>query len=211
VTAAAWLLFGATLLSASVDWWATWHQRQRVRFVAKPLTLVLLIATALALTPDDPTIRTVMVIGLVFSLGGDVFLMLPERWFIAGLASFLLGHLAYVVGLQMAPTSVDWTVVGLAAVLASVAVVGRRIVAGVAAGEQRSLVGPVVAYLVVISAMVVSAFGTAAIWAIVGACLFYASDATLAWNRFLEPRRFGPLAVMVTYHLGQIGLVCWLV
>jgi uncharacterized membrane protein YhhN len=73
------------------------------------------------------------------------------------------------------------------------------------------MVGPVVAYLVVISAMVVSAFGTAAAWAIVGAFLFYVSDATLAWNRFIEQRRFGPLAVMVTYHLGQIGLVAWLV
>jgi uncharacterized membrane protein YhhN len=211
VTTAAWVLLGATLSSACVDWWATWHQRRHVRFVAKPLTLALLIATALALTPADPAIRAVMVVGLVFSLGGDVFLMLPERWFVAGLASFLVGHVAYVVGLQMAPTSVAWTVVGLVVVVASVAVVGRRIVAGVAAGDHRSLVGPVVAYLVVISAMVVSAFGTAAIWAIVGACSFYASDATLAWNRFLEPRRFGPLAVMVTYHLGQIGLVCWLV
>jgi uncharacterized membrane protein YhhN len=211
VTTAAWVLMAVTLATAAVDWWATWHQRQRVRFVAKPLTLVLLIATALALTPEDPAIRTVMVVGLVLSLAGDVFLMLPERWFVAGLASFLLGHVAYVVGLQMAPTSAVWTTVGLVVVLVSVAVVGRRIVAGVAGGEHHSLVGPVAAYLVVISAMVVSAFGTAAPWAIVGACLFYASDATLAWNRFLEPRRFGPLAVIVTYHLGQIGLVCWLV
>jgi uncharacterized membrane protein YhhN len=81
----------------------------------------------------------------------------------------------------------------------------------VAAGDHADMVVPVVAYLVVISAMVVSAFGTEGRWAVVGASLFYASDATLAWNRFLEPRRFGPLAVMVTYHLGQAGLVAWLV
>ena len=37
--------------------------------------------------------------------------------------------------------------------------------------------------------------------------VFYASDATLAWNRFVRPLRHGHLAVMVTYHLGQIGLV----
>ena len=204
-------LLAVTLAFAIADWWATWVQRPQVRHVTKPATLVALIGVAVTLTPVDPTIRTWMVVGLVLSLAGDVFLMLPERWFVAGLGSFLLGHIAYIVGLQLAPRSLGWTLLGLALVLAAVATVGRRIVQGVAAGDHREMVGPVIAYLVVISAMVVSAFGTAGLWAIAGASLFYASDATLAWNRFLEQRRFGPVAVMVTYHLGQLGLVAWLV
>lgn len=211
MTTLSWALLGVTFAFAFTDWWATWAQRPTVRFVAKPATLVALIGVAVTLDPVDPTIRTWMVIGLVLSLAGDVFLMLDEKWFVAGLGSFLLGHIAYIVGLQLAPRSWGWTLVGLAAVAVAVATVGRRVVQGVAAGEQRAMVGPVIAYLVVISAMVVSAFGTSALWAIAGASLFYASDATLAWNRFLDQRRFGPLAVMVTYHLGQIGLVAWLV
>ena len=180
--------------------------------MTKPATLVALIGVAVTLDPTvSPGIRTAMVVGLVFSLGGDIFLMLPEKWFVAGLASFLAGHIAYVVAMQSAPTSLAGTAVGLAVVAVGVAVVGRRVVSGVASGEHRQLVGPVIAYLTVISAMVVSAFGTEAPWAIVGASLFYASDATLAWNRFLTPLRWGPLAVMVTYHLGQMGLVAWLV
>jgi uncharacterized membrane protein YhhN len=211
MTAVAWALLAATLVVAVADWWATWAERPDVRHATKPATLALLIGVAVTLTPVDPTIRAWMVVGLVLSLAGDVFLMLPERWFVAGLGSFLLGHIAYIVGLQLAPRSLVWTAVGLGVVLVAIATVGRRIVQCVAAGDQREMVGPVIAYLVVISAMVVSAFGTSAVWAIVGASLFYASDATLAWNRFLEQRRFGPLAVMVTYHLGQIGLVAWLV
>ena len=211
MTATSWALLAVMLAFAVADWWATWVQRPQVRHVTKPATLAALIGVAVTLTPVDPTIRTWMVVGLVLSLAGDVFLMLPERWFVAGLGSFLLGHIAYIVGLQLAPRSLGWTLLGLALVLAAVATVGRRIVLGVAAGDHREMVGPVIAYLVVISAMVVSAFGTAGLWAIAGASLFYASDATLAWNRFLEPRRFGPLAVMVTYHLGQLGLVAWLV
>ncbi len=211
MTSTSWALLAATLGFALADWWATWTQRPNVRHVTKPATLVFLIGVAVTLTPADPTIRTWMVIGLVLSLAGDVFLMLPERWFVAGLASFLLGHLAYIVGLQLAPRSWVWTAVGMVVIAIAVAAIGRRIVQSVAAGDQRDMVGPVIAYLVVISAMVVSAFGTAAPWAIVGASLFYASDATLAWNRFLEQRRFGPLGVMVTYHLGQMGLVAWLV
>lgn len=211
MTTIAWTFAALTGVAAVVDWWAVWAQRRQVRWVAKPATLALLIGVAVSLTPDDPTIRAWMVAGLVLSLGGDVLLMLPERWFVGGLVSFLLGHIAYVVALQLAPTSPGWSLVGLAVVVACIATVGRRIVAGVAAGDHRAMVGPVIAYLLVISAMVVSAFGTAAAFAIVGAFLFYASDATLAWNRFLEPRRYGPLAVMVTYHLGQMGLVAWLV
>lgn len=211
MTTASWALAVAAATFAVTDWWAVWVDRARVRYVAKPATLAALIGVALTLDPSvDPTVRTWTVAGLVLSLAGDVFLMLDERWFLAGLGSFLLGHVAYVVGLQLAPTSVAGTLVGLAAVGVAIATVGRRIVAGVA-GDHRELVVPVIAYLVVISAMVVSAAGTEAPWAVVGAALFYASDATLAWNRFLEPRRRGPLAVMVTYHLGQAGLVVWLV
>lgn len=211
MTSLAWVLAAVTAAFALTDWWAVVADRPRVRHVAKPGTLVALIGVALAVDPADPTVRAWMVAGLVLSLAGDVFLMLPERWFLAGLVAFLLGHVAYVVGLLLAPTSVGWTVVGLAVVALGVATVGRAIVGRVRSGTHRELALPVAAYLVVISAMVVSAFGTAAAAAIVGASLFYVSDATLAWNRFVEPLRWGPLAVMVTYHLGQAGLVAWLV
>ena len=211
MTTTAWALLALTLVFAVADWWAVWVERKQVRYVTKPATLAFLIGVAIALTPFDSRVRTWMVVGLVLSLAGDIFLMLDEKWFVAGLVSFLLGHIAYIVGLQLAPTSLGWTLVGLAVVAAAIATVGRRVVLGVRAGDHKEMVGPVIAYLLVISAMVVSAFGTAGLWAIAGAMLFYVSDATLAWNRFLEQRRFGPLAVMVTYHLGQIGLVAWLV
>ncbi|MCB0978100.1 MAG: lysoplasmalogenase [Acidimicrobiales bacterium] len=194
------------------DWWATWAKRQNVRTVTKPAALLFLIVVAVAIEPFVYTIRTWMVIGLALSLIGDVFLLGDSKaTFIGGLVSFLLGHVVYVVAMQQAPRSVPWTIVGLVLVAVAIGTVGRRIVSGVGASGNRELVPAVIAYLVVISAMVVSAFGTAAPWAIIGAGLFYASDATLAWNRFIEERRFGPLAVMVTYHLGQAGLVAWLV
>jgi uncharacterized membrane protein YhhN len=196
--------------AAVTDWWAVATGRRAVIHVAKPATLAALIGVALALEPFDAAVRTWMVAGLALSLVGDVLLMLPERWFAGGLAAFLGAHVTYIIGLQLAHTSWTGAAVGLAVVLVGGATLGRRIVAEVAAGSQQAVTRPVVAYLVVISAMVVSAFGTAAATAIGGALLFYASDATLASNRFVEPRRWGPLAVIVTYHLGQAGLVAWL-
>jgi len=91
-------------------------------------------------------------------------------------------------------------------VLVVLAVIGPRILAGVGATDP-ALRAPVVGYMAVISAMVVTAWGTTRVLAVAGALLFYASDATLAWNRFVEERPWGRVAVMVTYHLGQIGLV----
>ena len=43
--------------------------------------------------------------------------------------------------------------------------------------------------------------------AIAGALLFYASDAILAWDRFVAPKRWGRVATHVTYHTGQALLV----
>ena len=42
---------------------------------------------------------------------------------------------------------------------------------------------------------------------IIGALLFFTSDGILAWNRFVKADRRLQIAVMVTYHLGQLGLL----
>ena len=66
---------------------------------------------------------------------------------------------------------------------------------------------PVVVYMLAIGAMVTSATASGNAWAIAGAWLFLASDATIAETRFVGPRQGGPLFIMVTYHLAQAGLV----
>ena len=101
-------------------------------YVFKPLTLVLLTATALALDPDDPTVRTWFVVALVMSLAGDIFLMLPGDLFVPGLGSFLLAHVAYVVGLLVAGVELVGIGVGLVVVANALQFVGRRIVSGAA-------------------------------------------------------------------------------
>lgn len=214
MTTLAWAFAAVAVVAAAVDWWCVGTQGpSTVRYVSKPLALVGLIGVAATVDPGvSSAVRAWMVVGLVLSLGGDVFLLSDQaRWFIAGLVSFLLGHLAYVVAMVQAFDSAALLALGVVVVLVAVATVGRRVVSGVAAGDDAEMRVPVIAYLAVISTMVVCSFGTAAPWAMLGALLFYASDATLAWNRFLEPRRWGPLAVMVTYHLGQAGLVAWVV
>jgi uncharacterized membrane protein YhhN len=211
VTAASWVFLAITLAVAVVDWYAVATDRRLVEYVAKPATMVALVLAALTLDPTDSGARAWFVVAILLSLVGDVLLMLPRNLFVGGLAAFLLGHVAYVIGLL----SLGVTALGLAvgAILVTVAVttIGLRIVRAVRESDEPELASPVLAYIVVISLMVACAVGTGEPSAIVGSVLFYASDALIAWNRFLGEVPWGRVAIMVTYHLGQIGLVLALV
>lgn len=210
MTGGAAVLLAIAAVCAVIDWVAVRFDHRPVEYVFKPLTLVMLTATALALDPFDGTVRTWFVIALVLSLVGDVFLMLPQDRFIPGLVAFLLAHVAYVVGMVVAGLDPLAVVAGLAVIAAAGASVGQRVIIGVRRTAP-GMLGPVLAYMGVISAMVVCAVGTGRALTIAGALFFYASDALIAWGRFVQPKAWGRLAVMVTYHVGQALLVLSLV
>lgn len=205
-----WVLLIATLVVAVTDWVAVSVGNRRIEYAAKPATMVVLVGLALSIDTLDGSMRVLIVVGLLCSLAGDVFLMLPRDMFVLGLVSFLLGHIAYIAGLATVHESWASTLIGLAVVLAALAVIAPRIVAGVRRGQPEML-APVVVYMAVISAMVVTAWGTTRVFAVLGATSFYVSDSVLAWARFVRDHPWSRLAVMITYHLGQLGLVLSLV
>lgn len=205
------LLIALAMVVAVADWIAVGTDRRSVEYVCKPLTMVVLIAAAVAIEPVDGAMRVAFVAGLAFSLIGDVFLMLPRNLFVAGLGAFLVAHLCYIAGLQLRGQDGVWFAAGLVLVVVAVLAVGLRILRAVRASDDPGMAAPVTAYVIVISFMVASAVGTRNAWAIAGSILFYASDALIAWTRFVTAKGWGRLAVMVTYHLGQVGLVLSLV
>jgi uncharacterized membrane protein YhhN len=211
VTGVAFFLLALALAAAVVDWIAVHQGAQGVEYLFKPLTMVLLVGATLALDPNDPAVRAWFVAALVLSLAGDVLLMVPKDLFVFGLGAFLLGHLAYIVGMHVDGVEGPRFLIGVVVVMALLAVIGTAILRGVRAGPDPKLAGPVVAYMFVISAMVASAIGVGRVAGIAGASLFYVSDALIAWNRFLSETRHSRVAIMVTYHLAQVGLVLSLV
>jgi uncharacterized membrane protein YhhN len=211
VTGESVLLLALAMVAAVGDWIAVHRGQKLLEYVCKPATLALLIATALALDPDQGDVRTWFVVALVFCLFGDVFLMLPQDVFVPGLVAFLLGHLAYIGGMLADGVVLSRFGIGLLVVALAVAVIGLTILRAVRAGPEPEMVGPVSAYMLVISAMVASAVGVGHAIGIAGAGLFYASDSLIAWNRFIGETRHGRVAIMVTYHLAQVGLVLSLV
>lgn len=208
MTTAAWVLLVVAGAFAIGDWGAVARGSKPVAYVCKPATLVLLIAVAIALDPVHADTRTWFVIALVFSLLGDIFLMVPREWFVYGLGAFLLGHVAYAVGLNLHTEGLWWIGIPVGIVAGLLAV---RLVRSIRAGGEPGLVGPVIAYVVVIGVMVVSAVASGNAMAAAGALLFMSSDALIGETRFVHPRPWAGGAIMITYHLGQAGLVLSLV
>lgn len=174
-------------------------------YVFKPLTTVLILAVAVAApAPVSSFYRAAVVVGLLFSLAGDVFLMLPGDRFVAGLVAFLLAHLCYAAAFG---STVDLTVspVALAPFLLYGIVLVRLLWPHL--GRLRI---PVIIYASVLLVMgwmaaeqrLALADGRTLL-ALVGAGLFVASDSVLAWNRFV--RRFHPsqAVVLSTYFAAQ--------
>ena len=211
VSTGAWVLLGVAALVAVGDWMAVHLERKPLEYVCKPLTMVVLIGLALSLDVDSTSVRAWFVAALVLSMLGDIFLMLPRDLFVAGLASFLVAHLAFIVGLWVDGVATGRLAIGVAFAVVAVAIVGLRIIRAVRAGEQPELALPVIAYMTAISTMVASAIGTGEALAIAGAALFFCSDALIAWERFVRSQPWHRLAIIVTYHAAQAGLTLSLI
>jgi uncharacterized membrane protein YhhN len=206
LNAASFLLVALVLVAAFGNWTAVANQNKGLEYLCKPAVVLFLIGLALTLDPHDSGARSWFVVALVFSLAGDVFLMLPQDRFILGLASFFVAHLAYVIGMLADGVSVTRMLAGILVIAASFLVVGTQIVRAAYTSEPE-LALPVMAYMAVISAMVVTAFGVGEPLGVAGALLFYTSDALIGWSRFVREYTWAPVVIMFTYQLGQLGLV----
>ena len=212
MNATAWALVAAAGVVAVADWVAVWRRPSpagpsgrlsgKHETWLKPLVLVLLVAVALTIDPADDGQRAWFVVALALRLAGDVVLLPTVDRFVPGLASVRLAHVAYVVGFWQVDPERDAAVVAVL-LLAPVA---ARVVTAVRRNEP-DLTVPVVVYIAVIAAMVASALRHGNGLGVAGAALFAISDSTLALDRFDQHRRWGPTAVMVTYHSAQALLV----
>jgi uncharacterized membrane protein YhhN len=204
------------LIIALVDWYAVAKEWKTLEYVAKPGVMLSLLAWMWAINGFEGPLFW-FTLGLVFSLAGDVFLMLPRDRFIPGLVSFLLAHLAYVMGFtrSLPPANLTSLVLALLVTIAAGRIY-RRIAASLAEAGETKLRTPVLTYTNVISLMLLAALLTLirpdwstgpALLSSAGALLFFASDGLLAWNKFVEKLRYGKLLVIITYHLGQVLIV----
>src|SRR4051812_40680505 len=91
------ILTSLAFVSAILTILASYQQRRLTLYLFKPLTIIFVIL--IALEPKHPTslfYRYAIILGLILSLVGDLFLMLPGDRFIEGLISFFVAHLLYI-------------------------------------------------------------------------------------------------------------------
>jgi len=192
--------------------------RRRQFLILKPsATIIVILTAAISLLHQDILLlySTLVLVGLIFSLGGDIALMLEKPyWFRLGLISFLLAHIAYIRAfLIYGPFQPKDAISGILIALFALAVflylrpgLGR-------------LQLPVLLYILVISLMLNRAIATLsnshaapmqAVFISAGALLFFISDLMLAINKFRRPFRLHRLN-LIPYFLGQflIALSAW--
>jgi alkenylglycerophosphocholine/alkenylglycerophosphoethanolamine hydrolase len=201
---------------AVFDWIAVEKKSKILEYVAKPAAMLALLGWMGQGVGWGGAMQW-FTIGAVFCLVGDVFLMLPRDLFIFGLLAFLLGHIFYVIGLNNSVPYINY-LGGVVIVILGIYLMWLypKLSGGLSARGKSGLKIPVLVYSLVISLMVYSAMMTwtrsgwsdvAALFASIGAVLFFASDSMLAWDRFLTPLSHARLRVMTSYHLGQIGII----
>ena len=84
------------ILSASIHIRAEYRGPRQHIYIFKPLTMAFILLIAILGQATLSFYKYMIITGLVFSLAGDVFLMLPSDRFVAGLVAFLIAHLFYI-------------------------------------------------------------------------------------------------------------------
>lgn len=198
------LLFTAVLVAA--EWW----KRPGIRALSKTLASACFVGAAAvggALTGGP---GVVLFVGLVLSMIGDLCLLSrAKRWFIAGLAAFLLAHVTYLVAfllLGVAPA-------GFLAILPGLVVMVPvwRWMGPLSWPMDRA----VAAYMAVITLMVVCALAAVLHTPsplrgllLVAAVLFYLSDLCVARERFVQSHPINRTLGLPLYYGAQV-LFAW--
>jgi uncharacterized membrane protein YhhN len=182
-----------------------------LKSVYKPVASAMFLLTALSGGPSD-TYDWALFVGLALCWFGDVLLIPKDRpkWFLFGLISFLLGHVAYIVAFNRMTSVASLNLVVLALIL--LFSIGVFLWLRPHVGKMQ---GPVVAYIVAITLMLCSA------WAVffatdmpdtfrclvsAGATAFYLSDITVARDRFMGAGFLNRAVGLPLYYLGQFLL-----
>jgi uncharacterized membrane protein YhhN len=160
-------------------------------------------------------LRIGVAVGLAFSTLGDALLVhkAERRFFLTGMASFALAHLAYSAALLSGAKAGN--ALGLVVAVAVAGPLTALLESRLLPRVPGKLALPVGIYGAVITATVIGAAGFATTDAplgarslvLAGALLLYVGDAFYAFNLFVSRLRFGQSAGLLLYFSGQLALM----
>ncbi|WP_433898460.1 lysoplasmalogenase [Pseudomonas sp. PSE1(2024)] len=175
--------------------------------LVKPLPVLALLGWLHDAPPSD--YRRWISLGLIFSLIGDVLLAWPGDLFVFGLGAFLVAHLAYLKAYLS-----DCRRLALLPLILALSV-GAVLLGILISSGLGPLTVPVIVYGTAISAMLWRALARlgsgvpqrSALLAAGGAVAFVFSDSVIGINRFVSPFNAAPYIIILSYWLGQWGIV----
>ena len=193
------------VVSATLHIWAEYYGPQFQIYLFKPLTMIFILLIAIEKANEMRRFYGYAVVaGLLFSLAGDIFLMLPSDKFMPGLISFLVAHLLYIAAFvinrpfQLSIRSLlPYAIYGILIFILLLPYLG-------------SMKFPVLVYIVVIVVMGWQSYERwhasherPALFAVFGAIFFIVSDTVLAIDRFRSHFVFARLMTLIPYFSAQ--------
>ncbi len=179
--------------------------------IAKSVLSLLFVMTALLQPHSVPVYYHYLLIGLIFCLIGDVCLALPQQSaFKGGLVAFLIGHIFYIFSFSFLIPTPYWISSGILIFLGTSTFIFFWL-----RPHLKSLLIPVLIYIVVITVMVIGAW--AVFWkfsfrisgralVLAGALCFYFSDVFVARDKFIKEEYMNRLLGLPLYYAGQFML-----
>jgi len=183
-----------------------------VQRITKPLLMCFLFLWFMASSAKFSPLRYGIAAALFFSCLGDIFLLMESpTWFMAGLGSFLLAHVLYILFFMRVRSREITKKLNFLILISAEGYAASLFV--FLYPHIGSLKIPVAVYAVTIATMLVTAahaFGKnrqqAGRYCVTGAALFVASDSLLALNKFYHPFAAAGISVMLTYGLAQFAI-----
>jgi len=184
-----------------------------LKWVFKPAASASFICLALFCGALDTEYGRLILFGLILCMAGDVFLIAKaQAAFLAGMAAFALGHLAYIGAFTTLGANLGSGSLMTAFATLSVAVM-LIIVLPWLWRHLGAFRYPVAFYCLIIGIMVVTSFGTqnpsggSPYWlAVFGAVGFAISDISVARDQFVREEFFNRLWGLPLYYAAQIVL-----
>ncbi|WP_226672260.1 lysoplasmalogenase [Rossellomorea aquimaris] len=172
-----------------------------VKVIFKLIPMFLIIFYAFRQLPaKSASFMRLILIGLFFCMLGDAFIAFS---FVAGLGAFLVGHVFYLSGFLKVSSMTKWRLAAAIPIALYSFTIGSQLIEALRTGGDDVLVIPVLAYMVIISLMALSAIMTGNKLAISGSLLFVLSDSILSWNMFVAAIPYSDVLIMSTYYSAQ--------
>ncbi|MDF2036515.1 lysoplasmalogenase [Cytobacillus oceanisediminis] len=171
----------------------------KITFKLIPMGLIIVYAYRRLPASPAPALRLV-VIGLFFCMLGDGFIAVS---FAAGLGAFLVGHLFYLTGFLKMSRMTKLRLAAIIPIGFYSLIIGSQLIASLSEDGEDALVVPIIAYMLVISLMALSAILSGNKRAIAGSILFVISDSILSWNMFVSDIVYSDVFIMITYYSAQ--------